>query len=226
MKEKSIGEGTRFERRDILKLITAVPAVTLASMTPLGPGVARAMAQESAVQSDPPGYQPRVFNLHEWRTIRILSDLILPADERSCSATEAGVPEFLDDCLDLKAGDLLDEIRGGLTWLDMQSNRAFGYDFADCSTDRQKQILDRIAYPEKAVSVDTSAVVFFNELRDLVISGFYTSRQGIQDLPYIGNQPQQKWNGCPPEVLAKLGLDSDEGRSAGSLIGNTLAKEG
>lgn len=208
MEKKPKERGARFERRDILKLMTTMPAAALVSLSPLASGVAKAMPQQSAAQNRPSGYQPKVFNPHEWRTIRILSDLIIPADERSCSASEAGVPEFVDDWLNVKKGNLLDEIRGGLTWLDMESNRSFQYDFADCSTTRQKKILDRIAYPAKAAPEDTSAVAFFNTFRDLVVSGFFTSRQGIRDLPYIGNQPQQQWNGCPPQVLVKLGLDS------------------
>lgn len=206
MEKKTPNNKLRFERRDILKLMTTMPVAALVSLSPLASGVANAMPQRSAVQSNPAGYQPKVLNPHEWRTIRILSDLIIPADERSCSASEAGVPEFIDDWLSVKRGDLLDEIRGGLTWLDMQSNRSFRYDFTDVSTARQKQILDRIAYPEKAAPEEASAVAFFNTLRDLVVSGFFTSRQGIRDLPYIGNQPQKQWNGCPPQVMAKLGL--------------------
>jgi hypothetical protein len=206
MEKKSSGSGVRLERRNILKLMATLPAAALAPVTPFASSVAMAMPQEAGAQNDPAVYQPKVFHPHEWRTIRILSDMILPADERSCSASEAGVPEFIDGWLHVKQGNLLDEIRGGLTWLDMASNRSFQFDFADCSIQRQKQILDRIAYPEKAAPEDASAVVFFNSLRDLVVSGFFTSRQGIRDLPYVGNQPQQQWTGCPPQVRAKLGL--------------------
>ncbi|MEJ2008583.1 MAG: gluconate 2-dehydrogenase subunit 3 family protein [Acidobacteriota bacterium] len=206
MKKKTTDSGARFERRDILKLMTTMPAAALVSLSPLASEVAQAAPQQSAAQSNPKTYQPKVFTPHEWRTLRILSDLILPADDRSGSATQVGVPEFIDDWVNVKQGNLLDEIRGGLTWLDMESNRLFKYDFAECSTVRQKQILDRIAYPEKAAPTDAGAVAFFNTLRDLMISGFFTSRMGIRDLPYIGNEPQEKWNGCPPQVLAKLGL--------------------
>lgn len=210
MEKKMAGRSARFDRRDILKLMTTMPAAALVSLSPLASGVAQAMPQQSAAQGGAASYQPKVFNPHEWRTIRILSDLIMPADDRSGSATQVGVPEFIDDWLSVKRGDLLDEIRGGLIWLDMQSNRSFQYDFADCSTARQKQILDRIAHPEKAASEDASAVAFFNTLRDLVVSGFFTSQAGIRDLPYVGNEPQQKWNGCPGPVLAKLGLGGDK----------------
>ncbi len=210
MDNKRTNNKPRFERRDILKLITTVPAAAMVSLSPLASGVAQAMPQQPATQGRSAAYQPKVLNPHEWRTIRILSDLIIPADDRSGSATEAGVPEFIDDWLSLKRGELLDQIRGGLTWLDMESNRAFTFDFADCSAARQKQILDRIAYPQKAAPEDASAVAFLNTLRDLVVSGFFTSRMGIRDLPYVGNEPQQGWNGCPGPVLAKLGLTGDK----------------
>jgi Gluconate 2-dehydrogenase subunit 3 len=209
MEKKTTGRRVYFERRDILKLMTTMPAAALVSVAPFASEVAKAEPPQAAAQSGPGTEHPKALNPHEWRMIRILSDLIIPADGRSGSATQAGVPEFIDDWLDLKRGELLDEIRGGLTWLDMQCNRAFQYDFADCSTARQKKILDRIAYPEKAAPEDASAVVFFNTLRDLVISGFFTSQTGIKDLPYIGNEPQEKWNGCPAPVLAKLGLGKD-----------------
>lgn len=206
MDKKTKPRGVRFERRDILKLMTSMPAAALVSVAPFATGVAKAAPPQATAQNGAGANHPKALNPHEWRTLRILSDLILPADDRSGSATEVGVPEFIDSWLDLKRGTLLDEIRGGLTWLDMQCNRSFQNDFADCSTARQKQILDRIAYPAKAARQDASAVAFFNTLRDLVVSGFYTSKAGIRDLPYIGNQPQQKWDGCPPNVLAKLGL--------------------
>lgn len=210
MNEKTSGRNIRFERRDILKLMTTMPAAALVSVAPFASEVAKAAPQQTPAQNGPGKKHPKALNPHEWRTIRILSDLIIPADARSGSATQVGVPEFIDNWLNLKRGNLLDEIRGALTWLDMQSNRAFQYDFADCSAARQKQILDRIAYPEKAAPEDSSAVAFFNTLRDLVVSGFFTSQAGIQDLPYVGNEPQEKWNGCPDPVLARLGLAEDK----------------
>jgi hypothetical protein len=75
------------------------------------------------------------------------------------------------------------------------------------------QILDRIAYPRKAAPQDASAVAFFNDLRDLVVSGFFSSKMGVKDLPYLGNTMVADWQGCPPEVLAKLGLEPETGRS-------------
>jgi len=189
------------QRRALLKAFTAVPAAALLP--------SKAAARENRNPAASPaatGSQRKVLNDHEWRTLNVLSDFIIPADERSGSATQAGVPTFIDDWLDLRRGDLLAEIRGGLTWLDMECRRLFNHDFIDCSEMQQEQILNRIAYPAQASPQDLPAVAFFNHLRDLVVSGFFSSKMGVKDLPYLGNTMVADWQGCPPEVLAKLGL--------------------
>jgi gluconate 2-dehydrogenase subunit 3-like protein len=203
--EKTEKQGGFLKRRDLLKLITAAPAAALVRETPARAEQAMKMPKASAGEQAG-GYQRKILNEHEWKTVHALSDLIIPADERSGSATQAGVPEFIDDWLDLRGGTLLAEIRGGLVWLDMECNRKFKRDFVDCSAPQQKQILDRIAYPPKAAPEDAAGVVFFNRMRDLVVSGFFSSKVGVKDLPYLGNQMVAEWNGCPAEVLAKLGF--------------------
>ncbi len=206
MEEKRDGH-IRFERRDILRLMTAMPGAAFISVAPFVSAPAKAIPDQPASRVDPAAYQPKVLDPHEWKTVHVLCDWIIPADQTSGSAVQAGVPEFIDDWLDFKGGNLVVEIRGGLTGLDTECNRSFGHDFVDCTITQQKQILDRIAYPQNAAPADASAVTFFNRLRDLVVSGFFTSEPGIADLPYLGNEPQSEWYGCPAPVLAKLGLD-------------------
>lgn len=192
-------------RRDVLKVITTLPAVALAPMVP-------ALAREAAArvsgapQAEAGGaaYKRKILSEHEWKTVSVLSDWIVPADERSGSATQAGVPAFIDDMLDFRRGEMLSEIRGGLTWLDLECNRLYNKDFVDCSEKDQKAILDLIAYPRTAALADANAVSFFNRLRDLVLSGFFSSEMGVKDLPYLGNKMVTDWEGCPPEVMAKI----------------------
>ena len=196
------------KRRELLKAMTAVPAALapLASASALSATtVPKSTTGEAAASS---AYQPKALNEHEWKTVRVLSDIIIPADDRSGSATEAGVPEFIDDWLDFRGGGQLTAIRGGLTWLDMECNRQFAHDFVDCSEAQQKQTLDRIAYPKTAAPEDAAGVAFFNHLRGLVVSGFFSSKMGVKDLPYLGNQMLSSWEGCPASVLAKLGVRS------------------
>jgi len=193
MSEKENGkrEGT-IKRRDMLKAFSVVPA----ALIPLGTALAAAKAASA--------YQRKVFNDHEWETIKALSDLIIPADERSSSASQAGVPAFIDDWLDFKGGKLKAEILGGLTWLDLECNREFGHDFVGSTSTQQKKMLDRLAYPDKAAPEDSNYVVFFSHLRDLVVGGFFSSEEGVKDLPYLGNKVVPVWKGCPPSVLAQI----------------------
>ncbi len=196
------------KRREMLKVLGAVPA---AALLPAGAAVAEmsmphTSAMSAAVPAAAAAYGPKTLSAHEYKTVTVLSDIIIPADERSGSATQADVPEFIDDWLGVTDGSQLDSVRGGITWLDLESNRAYGHDFIDASDSEKKQLLDRIAYPKTAAPEDAAGVVFFNQIRNLVLSGFYSSKMGIDDLPYLGNKMLSEWNGCPPNVLAKLGV--------------------
>ena len=203
MSEKQNNKQERaIKRRDMLKAFSAVP---VAALVPLGTAVAAEPKKTgSAAAQAASAYHRKVFSDHDWETIKVLSDLIIPADERSSSAVQAGVPEFIDDWLDFKGGKLKTEILGGLTWLDMECNREFGHDFVGCTATQQKKILDRIAYPEKALPEDSNYVAFFNHLRDLVVGGFFSSKEGVKDLPYLGNKVVADWKGCPPNVLTQI----------------------
>lgn len=203
MSEKGNSKGMgAIKRRDMLKVISAVPA---AALLPLGTAeAAQQKASASAAAKAASVYKRNVFNDHEWETVKVLCDLIIPADERSSSAAQAGVPEFMDDWLNFKGGKLKTEILGGLAWLDMECNRKFGHDFVACTAAQKKKILDRIAYPNTAAIEDLNYVAFFNHFRDLVVGGFFSSKEGVKDLPYLGNKVVPVWKGCPPNVLAQI----------------------
>ncbi len=206
MKSGSAKTALRFERRDLLKIAAGMPVAAALASAPYAAGAATFQAFSPGAPGDATRPYPRILNAQEWQTLKILADWIVPADSVTGNASEAGVPEFIDDWLGLKGGFLLDQIRGGLAWLDQKCRRVYGEAFAHCSRARQRQMLDRIAYPAKAAPADAAGVAFFNRLRDLVVSGFYTSRMGMRDLPYLGNEPQAGWTGCPPAVIARLGL--------------------
>lgn len=146
----------------------------------------------------------RFFNTHEMETIAVLSNIIIPADDVSGSATDAGVPDFIEFIVkDMPQHQV--PLRGGLRWLDLQSTKRWGKAFKESTKQEQLSLVDEIAYPAKAKPDMRQGVNFFNHLRGLVATGFYTSEMGIKDLGYKGNQPNQ-WNGVPPEVLQQYGL--------------------
>lgn len=191
------------DRRDAVKLLGVAPVATAFRWAPESVREAAALAREALENQTP--FKPKFFSAHEWRTVRVLVDLIIPADEQSGSATQAGVPEFIDFmCTDDKGLDI--PVRGGLAWLDTAAREAFGKSFVEGSATDQTGLLDRIAWPKKAKAEDLQGAAFFTSFRDLTASGFYSSRMGVHDLKYIGNTFVPEWKGCPPEALAKLGV--------------------
>lgn len=149
-------------------------------------------------------WETQFFTEHEFETVRQLSNMIIPADDRSGNAEEAGVPEFIDFMM-LDRPSNQTPIRGGLNWLDVQCQKQFDADFIDCTDGQKMKMLDQIAYPEVAAPEMQQGVSFFNRFRDLVASGFWTSKMGIEDIGYMGNQPYA-WQGCSHEALEHIGL--------------------
>ena len=148
------------------------------------------------------------FDAHEMATIAVLADIIVPKDEVSGSATEAGVPEFIEFIVkDMPEHQT--PMRGGLRWLDLQSFKRFEKTFKDCSEKQQLELVDAIAYPKKAKPEMAQGVSFFNLMRNLTLTGFYTSEMGVKDIGYMGNTPNQ-WNGVPDDVLKQYGLAYSE----------------
>ena len=139
------------------------------------------------------------FTPEEMATITILGDIIIPKDEISGSASDAKVPEFIEYIVkDMPKHQI--PMRGGLRWLDMQCLKRFEKSFAACSTQQQMEMVDEIAWPKKAKPGMSQGVTFFNLLRNLVSTGFYTTEMGKKDVGYMGNVPNQ-WNGVPDDVL-------------------------
>ncbi|RXK60901.1 gluconate 2-dehydrogenase subunit 3 family protein [Lacibacter luteus] len=148
------------------------------------------------------------FSKHELATIAVLADIIIPKDDVSGSATEAGVPDFIEFIVkDMPQHQT--PMRGGLRWLDLESSKRFEKAFVDCDSKQQTAIVDDIAYPEKAKPEMKQGVAFFNLMRNLTATGFYTSQIGVKDLGYMGNTPNQ-WNGVPDDVLKQYGLSYTE----------------
>ena len=148
------------------------------------------------------------FTTHELATIAVLSDIIIPKDEVSGSATEAGVPDFIEFIVK-DMPQYQTPMRGGLRWLDMECFERYQKAFKDCDAKQQISIVDEIAYPEKAKPEMERGVSFFNMMRNLTASGFYTSQIGVKDIGYAGNTPNQ-WNGVPDDVLKQYGLSYSE----------------
>jgi gluconate 2-dehydrogenase gamma chain len=150
-------------------------------------------------------YTPKVYSAHEWATVTMLVDYIIPKDAKSGSATDAGVPEFMDTMLSLEP-TMAPPTRGGLAWIDHQCHRRFDKDFVDCTDAQRRQLLDDIAFPARAPRELAAGVSWFNSFRDFTATGFFTSEMGVNDLGYQGNTVVPEWTGCPAEAYTRLGV--------------------
>lgn len=149
--------------------------------------------------------EDKFFTEAEMATITVLVDIIIPKDEISGSATDAKVPEFIEFIVkDIPSHQV--PLRGGLRWLDIQSFNRFQKPFVDASAEQRIQIVDDIAYPKKAKPEMQAGVAFFNRMRSLTASGFYTTEMGVKDIGYVGNTPNQ-WEGVPADVLKQYGME-------------------
>ena len=158
------------------------------------------------------------FTQRELRTVRVLADDVIPKDERSGSATDAGVPTFIDFNLGAPETDegTRTAWRGGLRWMDTEMRRRFNVSYAGATRAQRHALLDDISFPNgvpKGVPQGgippqlQPGAAFFARARDMIASGFFSSAIGFQDLKWMGNTFNPNWNGCPQPALDKLGVN-------------------
>ena len=195
-------------RRTALKTLATAPMAAGFAWTDAEAQQAHTHAQTArrTAQRTGTAYKPKFFTPHQYATVRVLVDLIIPKDERSGSATDAGVPEFIDFIMTDSPGRQI-AVRGGLAWLDRECETRYDKRFIACTDAERTAVLDEIAWPQKAKPELSHGGAFFNSFRDLTASGFWSSRMGTNDLVYMGNVVVAEWKGCPESVLQKLGLD-------------------
>ncbi len=223
-------------RREALKWMAtaaAAPALGGANAVAQSSGVPAAGAR---TPTDPDLISPSVpwkklLTEDELRTVSALCDVIIPEDAQSPSASKVGVPDYINEYVSspyavqqgtpnqfrpgpkLQAPEaypaVADErslIRGGLVWINTESRKRYGREFADLSQAEKEAICDEISLVSKARLELRHAAVFFAKFRDLTAGGFYTTLQGMKDIGYVGNVPLAKFDGPPPEVLKHLKL--------------------
>jgi hypothetical protein len=198
---------TNLDRRQVLQLLAAAPAAAALTWTDAEAAQAYLDARAARQQAQQSGtaYRPKFFNEHEWAMLGTLVDMIIPKDARSGSATDAGVPEFIDFMMvDQPTRQVA--MRGGLAWIDLECHRRYDKMFSAATDAERRAVLDDIAWPQRVKPGMSHGSTFFASLRDLTASGFWTTRMGIDDLGYMGNVYVASWNGCPDEALKKLGL--------------------
>ncbi|MCC6930688.1 MAG: gluconate 2-dehydrogenase subunit 3 family protein [Gemmatimonadaceae bacterium] len=164
--------------------------------------------------SDPDLLNPKItwemqLTAAEMATLTALCDMIIPADEKSPSASQVGVPAYINEYVSAPADwykRALVQVRGGLAWINVESTKRFGKAFHEITDVERTAICDDICYAAKAKPAFKQAAKFFDRVRDLTAEGFYTTDAGMKDIGYVGNVALATFDGPPPEVMRHLGL--------------------
>jgi len=209
-----MNETQRMDRREAIKWVLAATAtVSLLDMQAFGQGAAAAVGygtDPDLMRYYKPGdLWPLTFTSGQRLNVAALCDMIIPADEKSPSASSVGVPDFIDEWISAPYPEQQNDrktVLEGLTWLDGESKKRFEKTFADLTGEQRQKICDDICYAPKAKPEFGAAAQFFAKFRNLTAGGFYTTPQGWRDIQYIGNVPLPTFEGPPPEVLAHLKL--------------------
>jgi gluconate 2-dehydrogenase gamma chain len=188
-------------RRDVLKtLAMSAAGGSVLQVIPLEAAeMAHQMVHRQKAAAPAGKYAPKYFASKRYETLTSLCDTIIPKDEKSGGAVEAGAPEFID-LLTSENEEIQGRLGGGLMWLDSYCIDHYGQAYMECTPEQRKEVVDLIAYRKNAKATPElhQGVAFFAFLRNMTCDGFYTSKIGIEDLQYIGNATRSEWPGCPP----------------------------
>ena len=198
---------TKISRRTVLELLGAAPAAAAMAWTSVEAEQAHAHAEQARTQAAATAtrFKPKFFTAHEYATVGVLVDLIIPRDDRSGSASDAGVPEFMDFMM-IDQPRRQTAMRGGLALIDRLAIDRFGKTVVTSTDAQRRQLLDEIGYTSNSDPGLSQAIAFFNSFRDLTATGFFTSKMGMADLQYQGNVFLPEWTGCSADALRKLGV--------------------
>jgi len=189
-----------FSRRSLLKAFSVTAAGSVLRRVPLAAAeTAHRMVNAEKAASPARRYVPKFFSQRQYETLRALCQAIIPPDQESGGAIEAGAPEFID-LLTSENKELQLQLGGGIMWLDSTCSERYGLSYLDCTVGEQTEILDLIAFRKNAEASPPlrPGVEFFSTLRKFTADGFFTSEIGMKYLGYIGNTYLSEFPGCPP----------------------------
>jgi hypothetical protein len=208
----------------------AIRAIALA-LTAGGGMISRADAQHvhaaTAAGRDANGdYEPKLLTGHEYETVTRLAALIVPADEKSGSAADAGAAEFID-LLCSQNPELAAIYTGGILWLDSEMRHRHDKSFLAATEAHQSVLLDDLAAAERAENERRASngettgggpyshfaeygvekpgplgpgVRFFGWVRNMSVDAYYTSPIGFKDLGYMGGGAVSEYT-VPKEAI-------------------------
>ncbi len=138
---------------------------------------------------------PLFFSRDEFALLDALTELIIPSDDHSPGAHEAGVAAYIDrTAAEAYLPEDKTSWRQGLAAINELSQNMSGSVFLKAAKAQQMVLLKQIAAAEKAPK--TEAERFFTQLKQTTAFAYYSSSIGIhKDINYKGNVMLDKFVG-------------------------------
>ncbi len=190
-----------YSRRELLRNIGLTVTLSTAGIHAISAEAAQHVHHAAAAEKAGANgvYKPKCFNDHEYKTLSRLAGLIVPADEKSKGALDAGAPEFID-LLSANNAELAAIYTGGIAWLDAQMKKRYNATFLDAKPADQTAMLDLVAYRKNESPELGPGIYFFNWARNMVVDAYYTSKAGMEALGFMGNGAMSEFK-VPQEAI-------------------------
>ena len=144
-------------------------------------------------------YSPQFFNLDEFATVDILTEMIIPADDKP-GAQAAHVADYIDFVLFSAAEfqpSLQQEWNEGFKNLEVLSQKSFQKPFRSAASDERLKLLTEMSAPEHHPDMKHEGYSFYRLVKEMTVEGFYTSKIGLIDvLDYQGMNYMPDFPGC------------------------------
>lgn len=176
------------ERRNLIKILgvgLGAPAAGLAQ--------GQQHRHESAAKALV-SYKPRALTPSEYQLVDALVERILPADETSPGAHDAGVARYIDIVLLYGDKATLASWQSGAKSVDAAAIAAHARPFVEITTQQQIDIVRTMSANE--ANPVTGLETFFVAVKRLAIEAFYLSSAGKQSLGYKGDTAIARFRGC------------------------------
>ncbi|MBT5186034.1 MAG: gluconate 2-dehydrogenase subunit 3 family protein [Kordiimonadaceae bacterium] len=151
----------------------------------------------------------KTLNGTQLKNLDVVGDLIIPADDKSPSASQLNITDFINEWVSAPYPTQEDDrkmVLIGLDWLNGQANVEDVRYFHELPADKQAAIFDKLASAVEAGTASADHSLFMERIVYLYVGGYYTTDEGMEDIGYVGNVPIESFDGPPQEVLDKLGL--------------------
>ena len=177
------------ERRDLFRILGAT--LVTAESAPAQHHTRSASAAGKVAA----GYKPRAFSEAEYATMGALCEVVVPTDEHSPGALEAGVPYFIDTTLLYAPPASIAVWRRGLDAVEQESKRHWSRAFLALTATEKVELVTEMARNE--ASPQNELERFFVLLKSQTLNAYYLSEVGrTNELGYRGNQAVKEFPGC------------------------------